>query len=193
MRPNVSVEDSPRRSGAEVAVALPDDVAPAELIAALVTALPEVAGEQHLVYEQDGQWTLAFGINALIELDTDELRIVRDGVTLRQTWSGRPGGVLGDAIDRLLLETDQAFGWIAFEFGTYRHNLAERLAAGTPLARIFWPRTRTMVTDNMIRLIGATEEQLAVVDGLIADGIPAAAPARRRCCRAVAGHRRGSA
>ncbi len=178
MRPNVSVEDSPRRSGAEVAVALPDDVAPAELIAALVTALPEVAGEQHLVYEQDGQWTLAFGINALIELDTDELRIVRDGVTLRQTWSGRPGGVLGDAIDRLLLETDQAFGWIAFEFGTYRHNLAERLAAGTPLARIFWPRTRIMVTDNMIRLIGATEEQLAVVDGLIADGIPAAAPAR---------------
>ena len=79
MRPNVSVEDSPRRSGAEVAVALPDDVAPAELIAALVTALPEVAGEQHLVYEQDGQWTLAFGINALIELDTDELRIVREG------------------------------------------------------------------------------------------------------------------
>ena len=66
-------------------------------------------------------------------------------MTQRQTWSGRPGPVLGEAVDRLLLETDEAFGWIAFEFGAYRFGLQERLAAQTPLARVFWPRTRIVV------------------------------------------------
>ena len=59
---------------------------------------------------------LALDVLAMVELDCDELRITRDGVTQRQTWSGRPGPVLGEAVDRLLLESDQAFGWIAFEF-----------------------------------------------------------------------------
>ena len=39
----------------------------------------------------------------MVELDSDELRVIRDGVTQRQQWSGRPGLVLGEAVDRLLL------------------------------------------------------------------------------------------
>ena len=35
---------------------------------------------------------------------------------------------LGEAVDLLLLEAEQLFGWIAFEFGTYRHGLQGRLA-----------------------------------------------------------------
>jgi len=101
--------------------------------------LPERLGEEYLLYEHDAQWVLASGVRAMVELDSDELRVIRDGATRRQQWSGRPGPVLGEAIDWLLLETDQLFGWVAFEFGVYRYGLQRRLAPRTSLARVFGP------------------------------------------------------
>ena len=38
---------------------MPADIAPADLAAELVAALPECDGEQYLLYEHDGQWVLA--------------------------------------------------------------------------------------------------------------------------------------
>ena len=156
---------------------LPTEIAPADLAAELAAALPERDGDEYLLYEQDGQWVLALGVLAMVELDRDELRITRDGVTQRQTWSGRPGPVLGEAVDRLLLECDQAFGWIAFEFGAYRFGLQDRLAPQTPLARVFWPRTRIVVTDDVVRLFDAEERHRDTVDRLLSEGLPAAPPA----------------
>jgi salicylate synthetase len=156
---------------------LPTEIAPADLVAELAAALPERDGEEYLLYEHDGQWVLALGVLAMVELDRDELRITRDGVTQRQTWSGRPGPVLGEAVDRLLLECDQAFGWIAFEFGAYRFGLQDRLAPQTPLARVFWPRTRIVVTDDAVRLFDAEERHRDTVDRLLSEGLPAAPPA----------------
>jgi salicylate synthetase len=156
---------------------LPTEIAPADLAAELAAALPERDGDEYLLYEQDGQWVLALGVLAMVELDRDELRITRDGVTQRQSWSGRPGPVLGEAVDRLLLECDQAFGWIAFEFGAYRFGLQDRLAPQTPLARVFWPRTRIVVTDDAVRLFDAEERHRDTVDRLLSDGLPAAPPA----------------
>ena len=149
---------------------LPADTAPADLAAELVAALPERDGEQYLLYERDGQWVLAIGALATIELDSDELRIIRDGVTQRQTWSGRPGPVLGEAVDRLLLETDQAFGWIAFEFGAYRFGLQGRLAPQTPLARVFWPRTRIVVSDDAVQLFNADNRHREIVSQVLRAG-----------------------
>ena len=151
---------------------LPADIAPADLAAELVAALPERDGEQYLLYEQDGEWVLAIGALAMIELDRDELRIIRDGVTQRQTWSGRPGLVLGEAVDRLLLETDHAFGWIAFEFGAYRFGLQERLAPQAALARVFWPRARIVVTDDAVRLFDAEDRHREIVSRLLSAGLP---------------------
>jgi salicylate synthetase len=156
---------------------LPTEIAPADLAAELAAALPERDGDEYLLYEQDGQWVLALGVLAMVELDRDELRITRDGVTQRQTWSGRPGPVLGEAVDRLLLECDQAFGWIAFEFGAYRFGLEDRLAPQTPLARVFWPRTRIVVTDDVVRLFDAEERHRDMLDRLLSEGLPAAPPA----------------
>jgi salicylate synthetase len=113
---------------------------------------------------------LAIGALATIELDSDELRIIRDGVTQRATWSGRPGPVLGEAVDRLLLETDQAFGWIAFEFGAYRFGLQGRLAPQTPLARVFWPRTRIVVSDDVVQLINADNHHREIVSRVLSAG-----------------------
>jgi salicylate synthetase len=167
----VGVETS-QTGAASLSYPLPADIAPAELAAELVAALPERDGEQYLLYEQDGEWVLAIGALAMIELDRDELRIIRDGVTQRQTWSGRPGPVLGEAVDRLLLETDQAFGWIAFEFGAYRFGLQERLAPQAALARVFWPRARIVVTDDAVRLFDAEERHREIVSRLLSAGLP---------------------
>jgi salicylate synthetase len=167
----VGVETSPA-GAASVSFPLPADIAPAELAAELVAALAEADGEEYLLYERDGHWTLAIGALAIIELDRDELRIIQDGVTQRQTWSGRPGPVLGEAVDRLLLETVEAFGWIAFEFGAYRFGLQERLAPKTPLARVFWPRTRIVVSADAVALFNAEDRHVDNVSQLLSAGLP---------------------
>lgn len=154
-------------------VPLPTGIAPADLVAALAAALPDRAGQDYLVYECDGCWVLAMGVVAMVELDSDELRIIRDGVTQRRSWSGQPGPVLGEAVDRLLLETGQVFGWIAFEFGAYRFGLQGRLQPGAPLARLFWPQTRIVVTGQTVSLVDAEDHHREVVDRLLADGVPA--------------------
>jgi salicylate synthetase len=165
----VGVETSQAGAGSR-SFPLPADIAPSDLAAELAAALPERDGEQYLLYERDGQWVLAVGALAMIELDRDELRIIRNGVTQRQSWSGRPGPVLGEAVDRLLLETEQVFGWIAFEFGAYRFGLQERLAPRAPLARLFWPRTRIIVSDDAVRLVNAEERHCEIVSRLLSAG-----------------------
>lgn len=167
----VSVETS--SAGATSSpIPLPAQVDPADLAAELAALLPERVGEEYLLYERGDHWVLASGVRAMIELDSDEVRVIREGVTRRQLWSGRPGPVLGEAIDRLLLETDQLFGWIAFEFGVYRYGLQQRLAPRTPLARVFWPNTRIVVTRDAVQLWGATDVHRDVVLGLLGDGVP---------------------
>jgi salicylate synthetase len=167
----VGVETSPA-DAASPSFSLPADIAPADLAAELAAAIAEADREQYLLYERDGQWVLAIGALAMIELDSDELRIIQDGVTQRQTWSGRPGPVLGEAVDRLLLETDEAFGWIAFEFGAYRFGLQERLAPQTPLARVFWPRARIVVSHEAVALFDADARHVEVVSRLLRAGVP---------------------
>ncbi|MBI2692734.1 salicylate synthase [Mycobacterium nebraskense] len=159
-------------------IPLPAHVDPADLAAELAALLPEQVGEEYVLYERAGQWVLASGVTAMIELDSDEVRVIRDGVTQRQQWSGRPGPVLGEAVDRLLLETDQLFGWIAFEFGVYRYGLQQRLAPRTPLARVFWPRTRIVVTRGAVQLWGATAVHRDAVLGLLGGGVPEVRRAR---------------
>jgi salicylate synthetase len=168
----VSVETNP--SGTlSLSFPLPTGIAPADLAAELAAALPERDGDEYLLYERDGEWVLAIGVLAIVELDGDELRVTRNGVTRRQTWSGRPGPVLGEAVDRLLLERDHAFGWIAFEFCAYHFGLQDRLAPRVPLARVFWPRIRIVVTDEAVRLFDGEERHCEAVRRLLDEGLPA--------------------
>jgi salicylate synthetase len=153
-------------------IPLPAHIDPVDLAAELAAMLPERFGEEYLLYEHGSQWVLASGVQAMVELDSDELRVIRDGVIERRPWSGRPGPVLREAVDRLLLQTDQVFGWIAFEFGVYRYGLQQRLSPRTPLARLFWPRTRIAVTAEAVHLFDAATSHRDAVLGLIGDGVP---------------------
>lgn len=165
-------------AGNVLSIPLPDGVSPADLAAELADALPERDGGEYLLYERSETWTLATGVRAAIELDTDELRITRDGASQRQRWQGRPGLVLGEALDRLLLEADQVFGWIAFEFGAYRFGLQHRLAPGIALARLFWPATRIVITADQVRLFDAEDRHRGVLARLLADGVSAVSAPR---------------
>jgi salicylate synthetase len=167
---DVRVETSPD----DLSFAVPPGVAPADLVAELVAALPERDGDEYLVYERDNEWILASGVRALVELDSDELRIATDGAVRREAWSGNPGAVLGEAIDRLLLEADRVFGWVAFEFGAYRFGLQDAVRAGTPLARIFSPRTQLTVTTSDVRATGVDDRHVDVLQRILSDGVPSA-------------------
>ncbi|EUA13061.1 salicylate synthase [Mycobacterium kansasii 732] len=157
---------------------MPAHLEPADLAAELAAALCGTPGEQYLLYEYDGHWVLALGVQAMVELDSDELRVIHNGTSRRQAWSGRPAPVLGEAIDRLLLQTDQVFGWIAFEFGIYRYGLAQRLAPRTPLARVFCPGSRIVMTRTEICFIGAVAHHRQAVHRLLRDGIGGAPRSR---------------
>jgi salicylate synthetase len=160
-------------------IALPADVAPVDLIAQLAAELPERSGADYVGYEHSGEWVLAIGVRTAIEFDSDELRIVEAGGSIaRRPWSGRPGEVLGDAVDRLLLETDRLFGWVAFEFGAYRFGLAQRLPAGTPLARVFSAQTQVVVADGEVRVSGDGDAVSVTLNRLLQSGIPAAGATR---------------
>jgi salicylate synthetase len=76
----VGVETSPVGTPS-LTFPLPGEIAPADLAAELAAALPERDDEEYLLCEQDGQYVLALGVLAMVELDCDELRIIRDGVT----------------------------------------------------------------------------------------------------------------
>ncbi|QPG70961.1 MULTISPECIES: salicylate synthase [Mycobacteriaceae] len=160
-------------------IALPADVVPADLIAQLAAELPERSGADYVGYEHSGEWVLAIGVRTAIEFDSDELRIIdAGGAVARQAWSGRPGEVLGDAVDRLLLETDRLFGWVAFEFGAYRYGLQQRLPAGTPLARVFGAQTQVVVTDGEVCVSGDADIVAETLNRLLQSGIPAAGDTR---------------
>lgn len=148
-------------------VEIPPGFDPADLAAELAAVLPERDGEDYQLYERGGIWTLAIGVRAMVELDSDELRVVDDGRVERRGWSGRPAAVLAEAVDAMLLEADQAFGWVTFEFAAHRWGLQDRLDPGTPLARVFCPRIRIVVTAEHVRLCDADARCRAVLAELL--------------------------
>ncbi|MCX2711610.1 salicylate synthase [Mycolicibacterium sp. J2] len=157
-------------------LALPSGITPADVVAELAR-MAENDGREYLVYEHRGQWILANDVRVSIELDSDELRLITDGEVTRQPWTGRPEAVLGEAVDRLLLEGQRVFGWVAFEFGAYRFGLQEQLPPATALARLFLPDSQVVVTENQVTVVGGDATYPAAVDRLIAKGVaPTPAP-----------------
>jgi salicylate synthetase len=143
--------------------AIPDGMTPADVVAQLAAAVPERIGDDYLIYEQHGNWTLAIGSRTSIELDRDECRIGDGETVVTEAWTGRPARVLANALETTLANGEPAFGWIAFEFGAHRHGLFEQLPSGTPLARIFTPRSRVIASGNGIQIIGGYERLDAAI------------------------------
>lgn len=152
-------------------------LAPYDVVSELVRLLPEADGTDYLVYEAGNRWTLATDAVATVEIDSDELRIRRGDILQSTRWTGKPGAVLGSAVDGLLADCDVVFGWVAFEFGAFKLGLQDRLAPHTPLARVLSPATRIEVTADRVVVHGGDERQLDSVARLLQTGMaPVAAP-----------------
>ncbi|MCV7175124.1 salicylate synthase [Mycolicibacterium sphagni] len=163
---------------------LPHGMDPADVVALLAAAVPERLGADYLVYEQDGSWTLAIGTRASIELDRDEFRIGNGGSVVSRRWSGRPAAVLAEALDTVLADGEPAFGWIAFELGTHRLGLYDKVPPSTPLARIFTPISRVTVSANGIETVNSDE----LLDAAVRDLRPAELSHRFRAVDVSADH-----
>lgn len=172
-------------SAALVSIELPTGdgaICPADLAAEIARA-GDADGNDYVVYERGNRWLLASGSQRGVELDSDEIRLTHDGaVVASRSWTGRPGSVLGQAVDQMLADpetkSDTAFGWVAFEFGAYKFGLADRLPPKTPLARVFSPLTQIEVTAERVILRGAHPSHHDVVRRLIAEGLPVTSPPR---------------
>ncbi|WP_371750622.1 salicylate synthase [Mycobacteroides sp. LB1] len=153
---------------------LPEGFAPADLASVLAQEIPERLGDEYLIYERDGEWVLAIGARAFVELDSDGLRIGRDGSVEERDWSGHPGAALEAAINEISDGVHRVFGWVAFEFGTYRFGLQHRLTPGTALARVFAPRAEVVITAGGVSVSEDSSASYAEdIARLIGQGVPA--------------------
>lgn len=133
-------------------IELPQGLGVPDAVARLIAALPEQTGEDYLVYERHGCWTLAVGVRDSIELDRDEVRVGGAAGVVTKRWTGRPAEVLARELDELMIDGEPAFGWIAFEFGALRHGVLDKIPAGTALARVFTARCRISVSSSGVRV-----------------------------------------
>ncbi len=102
---------------------------------------------------------LAIGARASVELDSDGLRIVRDGTIEKRDWSGHPGAALEQAVNEISDGMHRVFGWVAFEFGTYRFT------------RVFAPRAEVVITADGVSV--SDESYVEDISRLIEQGVPA--------------------
>jgi salicylate synthetase len=153
-------------------------VDPADLVAEIARALPDADGSDYVVYERGNRWILAAGVQSSVELDSDELRLTRNGMVECRPWTGPPGAALGAAVDQMLEDADTAFGWVSFEFGAFKFGLQGRLAPKTPLAHVFSPLIVVEVTAEQVTVRGGDQRHCDVVRQLLAGGLAPSAPPR---------------
>ncbi|MEU1205282.1 salicylate synthase [Nocardia sp. NPDC005825] len=144
-------------------------------------ARSELFGD-YVVYERPDAWVFAADPLAIIELDTAKVRVTASGTTTEESWTGRPVTALEQAIDRARLSdptaaTGSAYGWIGFEFCAHALAAEHHLAPGITLAHLMIPRLEITITAGEVTVWGATAEEAAHIDEILAapvDPLPVA-------------------
>ncbi|BBZ68030.1 putative anthranilate synthase component I TrpE2/ Salicylate synthase MbtI [Mycolicibacterium insubricum] len=157
-------------------IPLPFGLEPSDAAGLLAHELADRDGEDYLLYECDGQWILGIGARAGVELDAGELRVNIDGTAEHRLLTGDPGPALEQAVRRIAAGTHRVFGWICFEFGAYRFGLQHLLSPGTPLARLFAPRSEVLITADGVRTADPRHHaaaQAVLAAGYTGPGTPA--------------------
>ncbi|MFC8043572.1 salicylate synthase [Nocardia sp. NPDC057353] len=138
---------------------------------------------EYVIYERQGEWVFAADPIGGVELDVDELRIVWQGETTAEAWSGRPAAVLDRALARLPLGGRNAYGWIGFEFCAWALDAVAHVPARTTLAHLMIPRIEVRIDAAGHAISGATPEETEAILALITatdDAPPVATPAEIR-------------
>jgi salicylate synthetase len=132
--------------------------------------------DSYMVYERNGGWTVAGGVEAVITLDTTHIRLRHDGRERAWAWDSRPLGRLGDVLAELLIPGWTAYGWIAFEVA---HLIAGRseLAGDGELAHLIVPKAEVQLDASGARINCADEALHARIQAVLADQAAPLAPA----------------
>ena len=130
---------------------------------------------EYVVYERNGAWWYAGGTLATAKLTSGALSLSRVGEpTVSEPWSGGPEAALERATAWLLERAERVFGWVAFEFGAYRHGLADRLSPDAPLATILAPEVLVRVEGDEVVVESADEAARAAVSEALLAPFPGA-------------------
>jgi anthranilate synthase component 1/salicylate synthetase len=149
---------------------------------ARAVALAETGlSDTYVVYEREGTWTVAIGVQGSITLEATRIR--RNWRGVEQSWAlkSRPFAAIGDALASLPVPEWTAYGWIAFE--------AAHLATGRPgqlpdgnLAHLIVPQIEVRISTGTTSItstasITSTDDVLrqAVLNALARD-LPADEP-----------------
>jgi salicylate synthetase len=95
----------------------------------------------------------------------------------QHSWTGNPGAVIGEAVDRLLLATDRLYGWVAFRVRRLSLRIAAPVAARHAAGAHLPAHTQLVITETEVRFGNADTRYTRVLQRLLADGVPAAPPA----------------
>ncbi|MBP2327087.1 salicylate synthase/phospho-2-dehydro-3-deoxyheptonate aldolase [Kibdelosporangium banguiense] len=114
--------------------------------------------DTYMVYERNGIWTVAGGVQATVALDAT--RVHRDEQSW--DWKSRPLRALGDALAGLPMPRWTAYGWIAFEAG--------QPGQSGELARLIVPQVEVRIsTDTALITCADSHIRHAVRRALAAD------------------------
>jgi len=140
---------------------LPTDVDPIELVVRLLRACES---QTYVVYERDGEWSVA--LDEAYQLTADAHTVLLSHGEERQHW---PAGDLMRSIEAALasitVEDYRAYGTAAFEFAYALHDLDP--VPDSPLMQLMVPRVELRVRREAVLLRALSESDLAATSQLV--------------------------
>jgi len=110
------------------------------------------AGDDHMIYENDGEWSFATGAVAQVWVDADGVHLRTGGRDADVPWPGDPLPVLRSLLDELPFRDWRAYGWVAFELACAR---AHGPAGPERLVHLVVPHTEVRLSNGVARLRSA--------------------------------------
>ncbi len=130
------------------------------------------AGDDHMIYENDGEWSFAVGAVARLWVDADGVHLRSAERSVDEPWSGDPLPIVRSLLDGLPYRGWRAYGWIAFELGGARMHGAS--AAGRDrLVHLVVPHTEVRLSGGIARIRSADRAGLDLAEKALRDRRPA--------------------
>lgn len=118
--------------------------------------------DRYMVYERNGQFTVAGGVEGELIADRDSVRLTWQGIQTVLPWDGRDFGPVIELLGTLPVEDWRVYGFATFELSYTLAGLSG-IAGGAPLLHLVVPRAE--VTFGTDRIVGRA------VDGASRDEI----------------------
>lgn len=134
---------------------------PGEPLDAVRRLASSATGDEHMVYENGGEWSFAAGVVAQLWVDGDGVHLRSAERSVDVPWSGDPLPVLRSLLDGLPYRGWRAYGWVAFELGGAR---ARGPSGSDRLVHLVVPHTEVRLTGGVARLRSVDRDGLDLAE-----------------------------